>query len=117
MMKNRWPIAYQVIEQLEQAGFEAYVVGGAVRDFIREVDANDVDITTNATPIEVKQLFKHTIDVGIEHGTVLVVLDETIEVTTFRSDATYSDFRRPDNVEFVRSLSNLPRFVLYWMSW
>lgn len=104
MMKNRWPIAYQVIEQLEQAGFEAYVVGGAVRDFIREVDANDVDITTNATPIEVKQLFKHTVDVGIEHGTVLVVLDETIEVTTFRSEATYSDFRRPDHVEFVRSL-------------
>ncbi|MEI4768371.1 CCA tRNA nucleotidyltransferase [Psychrobacillus sp. FJAT-51614] len=104
MMKNRWPIAYQVIKKLEHAGFEAYVVGGAVRDFIREVHANDVDITTNATPKEVKQLFEHTIDVGIEHGTVLVVLDDTIEVTTFRADATYSDFRRPDNVEFVRSL-------------
>lgn len=104
MMKNRWPIAYQVIEKLENAGFEAYVVGGAVRDFIRGVSANDVDVTTNATPNEMKQLFNHTIDVGIEHGTVLVVLKETIEVTTFRSEDTYSDFRRPDTVQFVRSL-------------
>lgn len=104
MMKNRWPVAFQVIETLENAGFEAYVVGGAVRDFNRGVHANDVDITTNATPSEVKQLFSHTIDVGIEHGTVLVVLEETIEVTTFRSEATYSDFRRPDQVAFVRSL-------------
>ncbi|WP_313890971.1 CCA tRNA nucleotidyltransferase [Psychrobacillus sp.] len=104
MMKNRWPVAFQVIETLENAGFEAYVVGGAVRDFIRGVHANDVDITTSATPSEVKQLFSHTIDVGIEHGTVLVVLEETIEVTTFRSEATYSDFRRPDQVAFVRSL-------------
>ncbi|WP_391209002.1 CCA tRNA nucleotidyltransferase [Psychrobacillus sp. L4] len=104
MMKNRWPAAYQVIEKLEYAGFEAYVVGGAVRDFIRGVSANDVDVTTNATPNEVKQLFEHTIDVGIEHGTVLVVVKESIEVTTFRSEDTYSDYRRPDNVMFVRSL-------------
>lgn len=104
MMRNRWPVAYQVIEKLENAGFEAYVVGGAVRDFIRSVHANDVDVTTNATPNEVKLLFEHTIDVGIEHGTILVVLKETIEVTTFRSEDTYSDFRRPDNVTFVRSL-------------
>ncbi|MFF2752707.1 CCA tRNA nucleotidyltransferase [Psychrobacillus sp. NPDC058041] len=103
-MRSRWPVAYQVIEKLENAGFEAYVVGGAVRDFIRSVHANDLDVTTNATPNEVKQLFEHTIDVGIEHGTILVVLKETIEVTTFRSEDTYSDFRRPDNVTFVRSL-------------
>lgn len=103
-MKTRWPEAYKVIETLENAGFEAYVVGGAVRDFLRNVNANDVDVTTNATPNEVKQLFPHTIDVGIEHGTVLVVLKETIEVTTFRSEATYSDFRRPDAVTFVRTL-------------
>lgn len=104
MMKNRWPTAYQVIETLEHAGFEAYVVGGAVRDFIRSVDANDVDITTNATPIDVKRLFSRTFDVGIEHGTVIVVLQDSIEVTTFRSEATYSDFRRPDQVTFVSSL-------------
>lgn len=103
-MKTRWPEAYKVIETLENAGFEAYVVGGAVRDFVRQQHANDVDVTTNATPNEVKQLFPHTIDVGIEHGTVLVVLKETIEVTTFRSETTYSDFRRPDAVTFVRSL-------------
>lgn len=105
MMKNRWPEAYKVIETIENAGFEAYVVGGAVRDFVRQQHANDVDVTTNATPNEVKQLFPHTIDVGIEHGTVLVVLKETIEVTTFRSEATYTDYRRPDAVTFVRSLS------------
>ena len=75
-----------------------------MRDFIRSVDANDVDITTNATPMEVKRLFSRTFDVGIEHGTVIVVLQDTIEVTTFRSEATYSDFRRPDQVTFVSSL-------------
>lgn len=104
MMNTRWPVAYQVIDTLERAGFEAYVVGGAVRDYVRGVHANDVDVTTSATPQEIKQLFNHTIDVGIEHGTVLVVLKETIEVTTFRSEETYSDFRRPDKVRFVRSL-------------
>lgn len=104
MMKKRWPEAYEVIVTLENAGFEAFVVGGAVRDFVRNVDANDVDVTTDATPNEVKKLFNHTIDVGIEHGTVLVVLNDTIEVTTFRSEATYTDYRRPDEVTFVRSL-------------
>ena len=103
-MENRWPDAYKVISVLENAGFEAYVVGGAVRDFVRGVQANDVDITTNALPQQVKELFEHTIDVGIEHGTVLVVLSEPIEVTTFRSETTYSDHRRPDEVKFVHTL-------------
>ena len=103
-MENRWPDAYKVITILENAGYEAYVVGGAVRDFVRGVEANDVDITTNALPLEVKKLFEHTIDVGIEHGTVLVVLAEPIEVTTFRSETTYSDHRRPDDVHFVHTL-------------
>ncbi|WP_277585417.1 CCA tRNA nucleotidyltransferase [Psychrobacillus antarcticus] len=104
VMKNRWPAAYKIIDELEQAGFEAFVVGGAVRDFVRNAPVNDVDITTNATPNEVKEIFMHTIDVGIEHGTVLVVLDEPIEVTTYRSESTYTDFRRPDGVTFVRTL-------------
>ncbi len=103
-MKDRWPDAFKVISKLEDAGFEAYVVGGAVRDFVRGVQANDVDITTNALPHEVKTLFEHTIDVGIEHGTVLVVLEDPIEVTTYRSETSYSDFRRPDEVRFVRTL-------------
>ena len=103
-MENRWPDAYKVISILENAGFEAYVVGGAVRDFVRGVKANDVDITTNALPLQVKELFEHTIDVGIDHGTVLVVLSEPIEVTTFRSETTYSDHRRPDEVTFVHTL-------------
>lgn len=103
-MKNRWPAAYNIINELERAGFEAFVVGGAVRDFLRNAPVNDVDITTNATPLEVKALFSRTVDVGIEHGTVLVVVDEPIEVTTYRSETTYSDFRRPDKVTFVRTL-------------
>ena len=103
-MKNRWPAAYNIIDELERAGFEAFVVGGAVRDFLRNAPVNDVDITTNATPLEVKALFSRTVDIGIEHGTVLVVVDEPIEVTTYRSETTYSDFRRPDKVKFVRTL-------------
>ena len=59
-MKNRWPAAYKIIDELEQAGFEAFVVGGAVRDFVRNAPVNDVDITTNATPMEVKaDIYSH----------------------------------------------------------
>ncbi len=104
MMKKRWPDAYKIIEVLEGAGFEAFVVGGAVRDYVRGVDANDVDITTNALPHQIQSLFPNTIDVGIEHGTIIVVLDLPIEVTTYRSESSYSDYRRPDQVTFVRSL-------------
>lgn len=103
-MKSRWPYAYAVIEKLEASGFEAYVVGGAVRDFLRGEQAKDIDIATNATPSEVKQIFTKTFDTGIEHGTVTVLLGEPIEVTTYRTESGYHDFRRPSEVQFVRDI-------------
>ncbi|MDR0846058.1 MAG: CCA tRNA nucleotidyltransferase [Lactobacillales bacterium] len=97
--------ALWVLEKLENNGFEAYFVGGSVRDLLLGKPSNDIDITTSATPLEVKDIFKKTIDIGIEHGTVLVLgREENYEVTTFRTDGTYSDHRRPEKVEFVRSL-------------
>lgn len=97
--------AIPIIEKIEQAGFEAYFVGGSVRDIILDHPIHDVDIATSAFPEEIKQIFKKTIDVGIEHGTVLVLFEqEQYEITTFRTESTYQDYRRPDEVTFVRSL-------------
>ncbi|MFV0560878.1 MAG: CCA tRNA nucleotidyltransferase [Enterococcus sp.] len=97
--------ALPVIKKLEQAGFEAYFVGGSVRDSLLGKAIHDVDIATSAFPEEIKNIFPRTIDVGIEHGTVLVLAQEDqYEITTFRTESTYQDFRRPDHVEFVRSL-------------
>lgn len=94
-----------IIETLEKAGFEAYAVGGCVRDYLMGKTPDDWDITSSASPEEVKSLFKRTIDTGIKHGTVTVRLHGTgYEVTTFRLDGKYSDGRHPDNVEFVKNL-------------
>lgn len=102
---NCWQAASRVIEKIEQAGFEAVFVGGAVRDLFVDKTSSDVDVATNALPLEVKAIFSNTIDVGIEHGTVLVLDEgEPIEVTTYRTDGEYSDHRRPNEVKFVRSL-------------
>ncbi|WP_342472741.1 CCA tRNA nucleotidyltransferase [Metasolibacillus sp. FSL H7-0170] len=102
-----WKAAKRVIEKIEQAGFEAVFVGGAVRDFIIGQPNNDVDIATSALPAEIKAIFSETIDVGIEHGTVLVLDEgEPIEVTTYRTDGLYTDHRRPDTVTFVRNLED-----------
>ena len=98
--------AVPVLEAIEKAGYEAYFVGGSVRDSILGRPINDVDIASSATPMEIKRIFPKTADVGIEHGTVLVMTDSgTYEITTFRTEGTYTDFRRPDSVEFVRSLT------------
>lgn len=97
--------AVPVMDVLHQHGYEAYFVGGSVRDVLLGKKIHDVDIATSAYPEEVKQLFHRTVDVGIEHGTVLVLLNQgEYEVTTFRTESTYQDFRRPDQVTFVRSL-------------
>lgn len=97
--------AVPVLEKIETAGFEAYFVGGSVRDFVLGKDVADVDIATSATPQEIKRIFRKTVDVGIEHGTVVVIWGEnTYEVTTFRSESEYIDFRRPSEVTFIRSL-------------
>lgn len=97
--------AVPVLKKMEDAGFEAYFVGGSVRDFVLGKEVADVDIATSATPQEVKQIFPKTVDVGIEHGTVVVIWGkDTYEVTTFRTESEYIDFRRPAEVTFIRSL-------------
>ena len=97
--------ALPVLQTLKEAGHEAVFVGGSVRDLVLGKEISDVDIATSATPEEVKSLFSHTVDVGIEHGTVLVLHHhDSYEVTTFRTEGTYQDFRHPDSVTFVRSL-------------
>lgn len=98
--------AVPILEQIENAGFEAYFVGGSVRDHILGREISDVDIATSALPEEIKGIFPKTTDVGIEHGTILVHYKGAhYEITTFRSETGYSDFRRPDNVSFIRSLT------------
>lgn len=98
--------AIPVLKEIQDAGYEAYFVGGCVRDTLLGIPLHDVDIASSAYPAEIKQIFNRTVDTGIEHGTVMV-LDhgEGYEVTTFRTESTYQDFRRPDHVTFVRSLS------------
>ena len=94
-----------VLEKLNGAGFLAYFVGGMVRDRLLGCPMHDVDIATSALPVEVEQLFPKTIPTGIGHGTVTVLFEKIpIEVTTFRRDGKYSDYRRPDNVSFTSSL-------------
>lgn len=95
----------KVISRLKSAGFEAYFVGGAVRDFLLGKDPHDFDVATSAEPEQVKRLFHRTVDTGIQHGTVLVLSGAAkVEVTTFRTEGDYSDNRRPDSVAFVKSL-------------
>lgn len=99
--------ARPILEQIEAAGFEAYFVGGCVRDTILGQPIHDIDIATSAYPAEVKQIFKRTVDTGIEHGTVMILDHGTgYETTTFRTESGYQDFRRPDSVTFVRSLKD-----------
>lgn len=97
--------AKYIIETIMDAGFEAYVVGGCVRDSILGREPGDWDITTSAKPEQVKALFRRTIDTGIQHGTVTVMLDkEGFEVTTYRIDGKYEDSRHPKEVIFTPSL-------------
>jgi tRNA nucleotidyltransferase (CCA-adding enzyme) len=85
-----------IIEELNRQGFEAYAVGGCVRDMVLGREPEDWDITTSAKPLEVKKLFRRTVDTGIQHGTVTVLLDkEHFEVTTYRLDGIYEDNRHP----------------------
>ena len=94
-----------VIQTLEAAGYEAYAVGGCVRDSVLGRIPADWDITTSAHPEQVKELFHRTIDTGIEHGTVTVMMDkEGFEVTTYRVDGEYRDHRHPEQVNFTGEL-------------
>ncbi len=94
-----------IISRLEQAGYEAYAVGGCVRDSLLGRQPHDWDVTTSAKPMQVKEAFRHTIDTGIQHGTVTVMLDhEGFEVTTYRIDGEYEDSRHPKEVTFTVNL-------------
>lgn len=105
--------AEYIIRSLEDAGFEAYIVGGCVRDAILGREPEDWDITTDAKPEEVKSIFRTTVDTGIEHGTVTVLLPKeeageearSFELTTFRIDGEYKDSRHPKQVSFTTSLT------------
>ena len=88
-----------------QAGYKAYLVGGAVRDMLMKVPAHDWDVATNATPQDVIKLFKFVVPTGIEHGTVTVhYKGNEIEVTTFRTEAGYSDGRHPDSINYTATI-------------
>ena len=94
-----------ILNTLLSAGFEAYAVGGCIRDSLLGKEPKDWDITTSAKPDEVKSLFQKTIDTGIEHGTVTVVIGrEGFEVTTYRIDGKYEDSRHPKEVTFTPNL-------------
>ncbi|MGH0585256.1 CCA tRNA nucleotidyltransferase [Bacillus mycoides] len=102
---ERFKKASSIIEMLKQYGHEAYFVGGSVRDLIIDRPIGDIDIATSALPEEVMAIFPRHVPVGLEHGTVIVVENgEPYEVTTFRTESEYEDFRRPSSVQFVRSL-------------
>ena len=99
--------AIKAIKLLNDAGFEAYAVGGIVRNSIMNLPLSDVDITTNALPHQTKEVFEQftVIETGIAHGTVTVVLDNVpLEITTYRIEQGYSDNRHPDGVKFSTSL-------------
>lgn len=94
-----------ILEKLQASGYEAYVVGGCVRDALLGREPHDWDITTSALPLEVKKIFPRTIDTGLKHGTVTVMIGrEGYEVTTYRVDGVYEDGRHPKEVTFTPNL-------------
>ena len=105
-MKLNIPSGAEIIlNTLEQNGYEAYVVGGCVRDSILGRCPDDWDITTSASPEQVKALFRRTVDTGLQHGTVTVLIEkEGFEVTTYRVDGDYEDGRHPKEVRFTSNL-------------
>ena len=100
--------AEKLIRQLNNQGYEAFIVGGCVRDYLLGLTPHDTDICTNALPEQTKKCFEayHTFDTGIKHGTISVVCgDEVYEITTYRIDGDYSDNRHPDSVSFTRNIN------------
>lgn len=96
-----------IFDTLNGVGYECYIVGGCVRDFLLGKTPNDIDFTTNATPSEMKECFKdfNVVETGIKHGTLTVVINHIpFEITTYRIDGEYLDNRRPVNVEFVKDI-------------
>ena len=107
MLENFDSSAKLVLQRLTGAGYEAYLIGGSVRDFLMGIKPGDTDVATSATPDKVREVFSEykVVETGIKHGTVTVVIDKKpVEITTFRSDGDYSDNRHPDSVVFSGSL-------------
>ncbi|MBQ5327405.1 MAG: hypothetical protein J6K80_09405 [Oscillospiraceae bacterium] len=99
--------ALKALKMLNCAGFEAYIVGGAVRNSIMNLELSDIDITTSALPLQTQQVFSdyHIIETGLKHGTVTVHIDHMpLEITTYRNEKGYSDNRHPDSVTFTTNL-------------
>ena len=96
-----------IIDTLYSKGYDCYAVGGCVRDSLMGKNPQDWDLTTNAPPQKTKEIFSdmETVDIGIQHGTVGIVINKKVyETTTFRSESGYEDMRHPDKVEFVSDL-------------
>ncbi|MGT2887427.1 CCA tRNA nucleotidyltransferase [Streptococcus didelphis] len=109
MKLTRLPSEFQealpILKKIKDAGYKAYFVGGGVRDILLDRPIHDVDIATSSYPQETKSIFSRTVDIGLEHGTVLVLENgKEYEITTFRTEEAYVDYRRPSQVSFVRSL-------------
>lgn len=105
MNKDLFLQAAPILQEIQDNGYEAYYVGGAVRDYLMDRPIHDIDITTSASPDEIEGIFTNTIPIGKEHGTINVVYNhENYEVTTFRAEDEYEDHRRPSEVIFVRDL-------------
>lgn len=95
------------IKTLNNAGYEAYCVGGAVRDLYMGKNPSDYDITTNAAPEHIMSIFPHTVPTGIKHGTVTVITDNySVEITTYRADGDYKEHRHPETVNFVSDIKS-----------
>ena len=96
----------ELCQRLQNAGFSSYLVGGAVRDLLRQKKVKDLDFTTNAKPEEIQNTFPKSIPTGIQHGTITVRLrGESFEVTSFRAEGKYTDARHPDDIRYASSLS------------
>ncbi len=94
----------EILETINQTGYEAYVVGGCVRDSLLKREIHDYDICTNALPEVILSLFDHCIPTGLQHGTVTVVSKSLVEITTFRMESEYQDHRHPNKVQYVKSI-------------
>lgn len=104
-MGNNLETAISILNKFNAAGFQAFIVGGYVRDYLLGIESTDIDITTNATPKEVASLFTRVKETGIKYGTVTVLIDDfSYEVTTFRSDGAYKDNRHPENIQYASTL-------------
>lgn len=103
--RDKFKGAIDILKIFNRNGYEAYFVGGCVRDYLLGEEFSDIDITTNALPEEVKKIFRKSIDTGIQHGTVTILVNgEGYEVTTFRTEDEYANHRSPEKVEFVSNL-------------